>query len=50
MFPKLWELLQAKEKGSQSLRSVAFLVIATAVPQETLVFLEQGLLSSNPRR
>lgn len=37
---KPWELSQAKEKGSQSLGRVALLEIATALSQETLVFLE----------
>lgn len=50
MFPKPWELLQAKEKGSQSLGRVALLETATIVSQDALVFLEQALLSPNPRR
>lgn len=50
MFLKLWELSQAKEKGPQFLGRVTLLEIATALSQETLVFVEQALLSPNPRR
>lgn len=50
MVLKPWELSQANEKGSQSLGRVTLLEIATALSQETLVFLEQALLSPNPRK
>jgi len=50
VFLKPWELSQATEKGFQSLGRVALQEIATALSGETLVFLEQALLSPNPRR
>lgn len=50
MFLKPWELSKATVKGFQSLRRVALLEIATALSWEPLVFLEQALLSPNPRR
>lgn len=50
MFLKPWELSQATEKGFQSVGGVALLEIAPALSRETLVFLEQALLSPNPRR
>lgn len=50
MFPKPWELSQTEEKVPQSLERVALLERATALSQDTLVFLEQALLSPNPRK